>query len=110
MKKTKKFIDSVAKLETGSAPSVGLFEEIILKAREAREELDHIESKLIPCGSWQIQNNAGELFKISMDENKNPGITVYFNDGILARIIMSKKEFDEMVDSLEYMRQSIKKK
>lgn len=40
MEKTQKFINKVARLELGSAPSVGFFEEIIKEAREAKVELE----------------------------------------------------------------------
>lgn len=40
MKKVEKFLKHIARLEPGSAPSAGYFEEIILEAREAKTELE----------------------------------------------------------------------
>lgn len=42
MKKVEKFLKHISKLETGSAPSVEYFEQIILEAREALEEFEKL--------------------------------------------------------------------
>lgn len=56
MKKVEKFLKHISKLETGSAPSVEYFEQIILEAREALEEFEQfrqyniiVRSEQLPC-------------------------------------------------------------
>jgi uncharacterized paraquat-inducible protein A len=55
MKKVEKFLKHISKLEVGSAPSVGYFEQIILEARESLEEFEQLrqhnveQSELLVC-------------------------------------------------------------
>lgn len=45
MKIVEKFLKHIARLEPGSAPSAGYFEEIILEARAAKAEFEALHKK-----------------------------------------------------------------
>jgi hypothetical protein len=52
---------------------------------------------------WEIKNCGGVHFKFFIDEENRPCFSVVFEDEILANLIMSKKEFESLVDRLTEM-------
>ena len=56
---------------------------------------------------WEIKNNAGEQFKFFIDEENRACFNVKFEKELLAGLIMSKKEFEELINSLTEMMKNI---
>jgi len=52
---------------------------------------------------WEIKNNAGERFKFFIDEENRACFNVKFERKLLAGLIMSKKEFEGLINSLSKM-------
>lgn len=58
---------------------------------------------------WEIQNNGGEQFKFFIDEDNRACFNVRHKKVLLAGLIMTKKEFEELVNSLNEMMKNVKK-
>lgn len=56
---------------------------------------------------WEIKNNAGEQFKFFIDEENRACFNVKFEKELLAGLIMSKKEFEELINSLTEMMKNV---
>ena len=56
---------------------------------------------------WEIKNNAGEQFKFFIDEENRACFNVKFEKELLAGLIMSKKEFEGLINSLTEMKKNV---
>lgn len=56
---------------------------------------------------WEIKNNAGESFKFFIDEENRACFNVKFENQLLAGLIMSKKEFEVLINSLSKMMKNV---
>jgi hypothetical protein len=56
---------------------------------------------------WEIKNNAGEIFKFFIDEENRACLNIKFEKELLAGLIMSKKEFEDLINSLTEMMKNV---
>lgn len=52
---------------------------------------------------WEIKNNAGEQFKFFINEKNMACLNVYLEKDLIASLIMSKKEFENLIYGLTEM-------
>lgn len=56
---------------------------------------------------WQIKNNGGEEFKFFIDEENRACLNIKFEGELMAGLIMSKKEFEELIATLTAMNKNV---
>lgn len=56
---------------------------------------------------WEIRNNAGEEFKFFVDEESRACLNIKFQGELQAALIMSKKEFEGLINSLTEMNKNV---
>ena len=56
---------------------------------------------------WEIKNKAGEIFKFFIDKENRACLNIKFENELLAGLIMSKKEFQDLINSLTEMMKNV---
>lgn len=79
---------------------------------ETKTSINHdtptdVNNVLAEVFEWEIKNNAGEQFKFFIDEENRACFNVKFEKELLAGLIMSKKEFEELINSLTEMMKNV---
>lgn len=58
---------------------------------------------------WGIKNNAGEVFKFFIDEERRACLNIRIDRELVAGLIMSKKEFEGLIHAVSEMNKNVVK-